>query len=550
MIHFFPFRLDPVNQSLSKCMPDGEIRTLAVGPRPFEMLQHLIYNHGRLVTHEELLGAVWPNQWVQPEVLKSHIKSIRSVLDDDAREPRYVETHRGRGYRFIAALDAPDSDAAPQGSSIRRPANLVGRESEFAQLREYFGQASSGTPQIVFVPGEIGSGKSALVDQFIDTLATSNAQTAIGHCLDGYADVEPYYPVLTLLTQLSRGEHAGAVRQELATLAPSWARHIPGLVANPHASHTGAAISARPVLREIQALLERLTLDCPIVLVLEDAHSADHSTIDWIAATASQAHRARHTRLMLIVTYRPEDACVADHPIGALHQDLAIRALCRDVPLNALKDDDVRTYLQMRAPNDPPEHLDRLARFIAERSGGNASFMVAMLNEVLQTRDDARPISVRRAPHDGEFPTHVPPLIARVIERRIARLGDLPQRVLEAASLTGDTFEAESAARAAGIAIETVEDVCEALCRQGCFIARVERSRSSDPCDVHAYQFRHVLYRQVCYERQSPIRRERMTQRIAQTADETVRPRVGLGETVAVTTSTHRLRPAASRSRA
>lgn len=68
------------------------------------MLEFLIQNAGRLVTHEGLLTALWPNQWVQPEVIKTHIRSIRSVLEDDARQPRFIETHRSRGYRFIADI--------------------------------------------------------------------------------------------------------------------------------------------------------------------------------------------------------------------------------------------------------------------------------------------------------------------------------------------------------------------------------------------------------------------------------------------------------------
>jgi len=57
------------------------------------------------VTHAELLDALWPNTHVQPEVLKSHIFEVRSVLGDDSKKPLFIETLPRRGYRFIAAGD-------------------------------------------------------------------------------------------------------------------------------------------------------------------------------------------------------------------------------------------------------------------------------------------------------------------------------------------------------------------------------------------------------------------------------------------------------------
>ena len=59
---------------------------------------------GRLVTHDELLEALWPGVHVQPEVLKSHILSIRTALGDTISSPRFIETQRGRGYRFIGRM--------------------------------------------------------------------------------------------------------------------------------------------------------------------------------------------------------------------------------------------------------------------------------------------------------------------------------------------------------------------------------------------------------------------------------------------------------------
>src|SRR5580658_3926274 len=72
---------------------------LDLAPKTFDVLHYLVENAGRLVGHDELLTALWRDVHVQPEVLKSHILAIRNVLDDKPSGPRFIETHRGRGYR-------------------------------------------------------------------------------------------------------------------------------------------------------------------------------------------------------------------------------------------------------------------------------------------------------------------------------------------------------------------------------------------------------------------------------------------------------------------
>jgi TolB-like protein len=99
MKEFPPFRLDSENQ----CLWRGAER-ITLTPKAFFMLEYLVERAGRLVTHRELLEALWPDTFVQPEVLKSHILDIRHVLGDDAKDPKFIETQPRRGYRFIAKV--------------------------------------------------------------------------------------------------------------------------------------------------------------------------------------------------------------------------------------------------------------------------------------------------------------------------------------------------------------------------------------------------------------------------------------------------------------
>src|SRR5277367_6559585 len=101
MLEFSPFRLDKSNQCIWRCGGDGDEQRVVLKPKAFEVLSYLVEHAGRLVTQDELLKAVWPDTFVQPEALKRQIFDIRTELGDDPKKPRFIETFPRRGYRFI-----------------------------------------------------------------------------------------------------------------------------------------------------------------------------------------------------------------------------------------------------------------------------------------------------------------------------------------------------------------------------------------------------------------------------------------------------------------
>src|SRR5215831_14721861 len=96
---FPPFRLDAADQSLWR-----DDKRIPLTPKAFAVLQYLVDRAGRLVTQNELLEALWPDTFVQPEVLKSQILDVRAALGDRPKDPLFIETVPRRGYRFIAAV--------------------------------------------------------------------------------------------------------------------------------------------------------------------------------------------------------------------------------------------------------------------------------------------------------------------------------------------------------------------------------------------------------------------------------------------------------------
>ncbi len=107
-VRFDAFELDEANALL---LGDGKAVTLA--PRPFAVLCALARTPGSLMTKSALLDLVWGHRFVTESVLTTAISEVRAALDDDPKQPRYVETISRRGYRFIAATIGASSQRVP-----------------------------------------------------------------------------------------------------------------------------------------------------------------------------------------------------------------------------------------------------------------------------------------------------------------------------------------------------------------------------------------------------------------------------------------------------
>ncbi len=107
-VRFDAFELDEPNALLLR---NGKAVTLA--PKPFLVLCALARRPGSLLTKHALLDDVWGHQFVTDSVLKTAISEVRAGLDDDPKQPRYIDTVSRRGYRFIAATSDASSQRMP-----------------------------------------------------------------------------------------------------------------------------------------------------------------------------------------------------------------------------------------------------------------------------------------------------------------------------------------------------------------------------------------------------------------------------------------------------
>jgi DNA-binding winged helix-turn-helix (wHTH) protein len=118
---FGPFRLDTVNHCLWRADERAPLT-----PKAFDILRYLVEHADRLVTQDELLQALWPETYVNPEGIRKYILEIRKALGDRSDQPAFIGTFPKRGYQFVAPV-TDDRKVARLDPAAQPPGNMVGR---------------------------------------------------------------------------------------------------------------------------------------------------------------------------------------------------------------------------------------------------------------------------------------------------------------------------------------------------------------------------------------------------------------------------------------
>ena len=462
---------------------------------------------------------------------KSPFVELREALGDDPKAPRFIETAHRRGYRFIGQIAESGQTLANEqeirshkaiSSSPLRAADslhgVVGRDRALTQMRTWLEKMLCGERQIVFVTGEAGIGKTALVETFARSIASDrDIRIGRGQCLEQYGTSEPYLPVLEAIGRLGR-EQAQVVEM-LRSHAPMWLFQMPSLMSASDRESLSRELSGATrerMLREMSQALEALAADLPLVLILEDLHWSDYSTLDLISYLARQRQAVQ---LMVIGTYRTVELIVSGHPLKAVKQELLAKQLCEELPLEYLSKEAVGKYLSVRFPIH--RFPAKLAGLIHERTEGNPLFMVNAVDylvaEGLIREYEQRwelVVEIKKVEVD------VPDSIKRMIEKQVDHLDAEEQRTLEVASVAGAEFTTLAVVAGLGEDRTAVEARCDQLARQRHFIQDCGVQELPSGETVTRYSFIHTLYQNVLYERVPASRRVQLHRRIGERGEE------------------------------
>lgn len=501
---FGPFRLDTV----SHCLWRAEKR-VPLTPKAFDVLRYLVDHADRLVTQDEILEALWPETYVNPEGIRKYVLEIRKVLGDRPDQPTFIRTLPKRGYQFVAPV-INERIVAPAGVPTEGAGTVVGRDAALVELNDRLEKAFRGHRKVIFVTGEAGIGKTTLVDVFQQQAARHpNLRIARGQCIEGFGGEEAYYPMLEALGSLLRDAEGGSWLQMLAKRAPTWLAQFPSLVKAEQKDSLQREIlgSTRGrMVREICEALEAMTAQAPLIVILEDLHWVDTSTLDLISALA---RRREPAKLLLIGTYRPVDVLLSQSPLKALKQDLLVRHLCHEIAIERLEESDVAEYLAKEfADSSFPSGL---ANLIHQHSGGNALFMATIVRDMVKrgliARDQGR--WTLTALLQDIYPG-IPETLQQMLEIQFEQLSVEEQRLLQSCSVAGERFSVWAAAVMLETAPTLIEETCDRLAQREQFIRFVGVHEAANGADSAHYEFRHALYRQAFYRRLSSPNRTKL----------------------------------------
>lgn len=493
---FPPFRLDKTNAVLWR-----HEQAVPLRPKNFAALCYLVQRHGQLVTKEELLDAVWQHRFVAESVLKGCISELRQALQDDARNPAYLATVARRGYRFIAPVT--ENNLAPKREEraiscwpdplAKGSDYWVGRAAAQGELLTIWQRSLERLRQIVFLTGESGIGKTTLIEMFLNQLSVHNPAVLRMRCVEHVGKGEALLPMIEAIERRCHAPGGSELIKLLHLYAPVWLTQLPSVLPPDEREALQREIfgaSRERMIREGCELLETLSKDAPLILVLEDLHWSDDTTLDFLRLLA---RRSTHSSLLVLATYRPAEASVQMHPVTSTHRELHLRGISSEIRVDPFSLDEIQDYLIRRFPGAKIPRS--VSKALLTRTGGHPLF-VSNLIEYLISEHGRGPLSEEIVVNKA-----LPDTIRLVIEREIERLSVDEQHLLGVASAVGSQFSAVLLATVLDKEVAEIESCCDALVKRSQILVSDGVEQGSQGEVVAHYAFRHALYVEVLSQR-------------------------------------------------
>jgi len=414
-----------------------------------------------------------------------------AAIADALRSLRATLTGQWAGVPIIYDKDLIESHASA----------FVGREVELNRLEAFLQQAINGTGRVVFITGEPGIGKTSLSDEFLRRARTKYPALLVarGRCVEQYGTGEAYLPFLDAVGGLLEGPGRERWAAVMRTYAPTWCTQLPAAFASSSAlerlqQETIGATKER-MMREMGDALGMFATTSPIVLLFEDLHWADPSSIDLLRHLCQ---RINNQRILIAGTFRPEDVERSNHPLKSYKAEMQAHRLCEEVALSLLGRDHIAEYLNASfTPNDfPPE----LAAMIYDKTEGHPLFAINLL-QYLSERGDigrtnahwslARPLS--------ELDLEAPESVRSMISKKIDTLEAEERRTLQYASVEGAEFLSTVVASLLKVDEVDLEERLAHLEKTHRLIVTRGEEELPDGSFATRYRFAHALYQNFLY---------------------------------------------------
>lgn len=424
---------------------------------------------------------------------------------------------------------------------MQEEVSFFGREPELARLGAALRRSLQGDGQTVFVEGDAGSGKSALIEAFVAlaqtesdavlaTLATCDSQT-------GQSDA--YLPFIETLAQLTGDAdefqsdavsetNAGRISAFVSVATKTIVEETPNLLgslipggsfifnaarfsaekagwvdklesAKKQAKLEGSIDSER-IFQLYTDLLLRFSDSVPLILIVDDLH--------WVDSASAQllfhlSRRVAKSRILLIGAYRPHDLQLKRgeerHPMAPILNELKRVHGDIVISLGDEQETDRKALVDALIDATPNRLDDAFRQRFFEHTRGYPLFAQELLRSLKERGDLTLDDSQHWVPAGGIDWHNIPPRVEGVIEERIARLNDDYQELLSIASVQGETFVAGVVAKLLELPERKVlRTLSRDLAGRHGLVHEVSSIRVGGN-QVSVFRFSHNLFRQYLY---------------------------------------------------
>jgi ABC-type oligopeptide transport system substrate-binding subunit/DNA-binding SARP family transcriptional activator len=402
----------------------------------------------------------------------------------------------------------PRLKQGPSGGLLTAAEPFFSRQAQLDQLQKHMGAALNGREQVLFITGEAGTGKTALMHEFarrsqsslpglLAIKGTCNAITGAG---------DPYLPFREILNSINS--------QTEAEIEEPW-----------------SSVATRDLLFEhFTGTLRRISEQHPLLILLDDLQWADAASISLLFHLVRELESSR---VFIIGAYRPSELRLARHPGGELPQPHALLNVVNEL---TRRFGDIQVNLDNFSPQEGRSLVDTYLdqaeslqqNLLGEefrsklfwKTHGHPLFMVELLRE-MQTRSDLvrneQGVWVEGTNLDWNI---LPARVEAVIQQRLSRLEPALLNLLSIASLVGEDFIVQVVGPVAGLDEQTTFRLLsqELDTRHG--LVRPHGELQVEQVHLSRYQFSHALFQQFLSEQLNQGEKRLLHGRIAETLEE------------------------------
>jgi DNA-binding SARP family transcriptional activator len=371
---------------------------------------------------------------------------------------------------------------------------LVGREREWAQLREAWERSTARRPHLILIKGEAGIGKTRLAEELTEWVGRQGFPTLTAHCYSAPGQLA-YAPLVECLQNHLPERLDEIWLTELARLLPEL------LLTHPQLPKPTALTQDWQRLRLFKALAYALLMgQSSLLLHFEDIQWCDRHTLGWLHYVL-QSHMAVNSkeRLLVVASFRTEET-LSSSTLESLLAELRRADQLTEIELNPLNE----ATTVLLAEHFAGHELDPASGSqLFQDSEGNPLFVVEMVRAGLAQRGVQMREASKATMHKVQS---LPYKVRQVIDARLGQLSSSAQDLVSVAASIGRAFTFDVLKYASRVAEETLMGGLDELWRR-----RIIREQGAN-----AYDFSHEKIREVAYSAMSLTRRRMLHNRIAQ----------------------------------